>query len=61
MVKGTVTFIKYYTYCVEGETEDECFDKAYDEFQAYCVSSIADTCYDEVETEFEEDEEDEEE
>lgn len=35
MVKGTITFIRYYSYDVEGEDEDECFDKAYKEFHSF--------------------------
>ena len=54
MVKGTITFIRYYSYDVEGEDEDECFDKAYKEFHSFCVSPIADTTYDDVEIELEE-------
>lgn len=52
MNKYTVTFIKYYTYEVEADNEDEAIDLAFEEnFYRDMHSPIADCTYDEVEVE----------
>lgn len=52
MSKYTVTFIKYYSYDIEADNEDEAIDLAYDEkFYPEMRSPIADCTYDEVEVE----------
>lgn len=51
MEEYEVTFIKYYTYHVEAENEDEAIDIAEEDFRADMRSPIADTTYDNVEVE----------
>lgn len=52
MSKYTVTFIKYYSYDIEADNEDEAIDLAFDEkFYPEMLSPIADCTYDEVEVE----------
>ena len=52
MNKYTVTFIKYYTYDIEADNEDEAIDLAFDEnFYPEMRHPIADYTYDEVEVE----------
>ena len=43
-MKATVTFTCYYSYNVEGQTEDACIDKAYERYRFEKVKPI----YDEV-------------
>lgn len=54
MVKGKITFIQTYTYEVEGETENDCFDEAYQLFKNDMYRPIARTGYDDVEEDYEE-------
>lgn len=49
MKEYKICFIKYYTYCVEAETEDEAIEIAENEFVTEMRCPIADTTYDEVE------------
>lgn len=46
-----VTFTQYHTYTVEAENENEAENLAYKEFASDMRSPIADTSYDEVEVE----------
>ena len=55
----TVSFVQYHTYTVDAEDEDEAFHEAYDEFQSDMRCSIADTSYDYVKVECDEDEDEE--
>ena len=50
----TVTFIQYHTYTVAADTEEEAVDKAHKEFVSEKRRCIADTWYDTVEIECEE-------
>lgn len=52
-----VSFVQYHVYEVEADDEDEAFHNAYDEFQSDMHCSIADTSYDYVEVECEDEEE----
>lgn len=49
MSKYTVTFIKYYSYDVEADNDDEAIDIAEEDFRADMRRPIADCTYDEVE------------
>lgn len=49
MKEYKICFIKYHTYCVEAETEDEAIKIAEREFFTDMRCPIADTTYDEVE------------
>ena len=50
MSKYRVCFIKYYTYVVDADNEDEAIDLAFEEdFYPEMHSCIADCTYDEVE------------
>lgn len=49
MNKYTITFIKYYTYEVEADNEDEAIDEAEELFSSEMRRPIADCTYDEVE------------
>lgn len=49
MNKYTVTFIKYYSYDIEADNEDEAIDIAEEDFRADMRCPIADCTYDEVE------------
>ena len=51
MNKYKVTFIKYYTYYVEADNEDEAINIAGDDFCADMRSPIADCTYEDVEVE----------
>ena len=52
MSKYTVTFIKYYSYDIEANNEDEAIDIALEEnFYPEMRRPIADCTYDEVEVE----------
>lgn len=53
-----VTFTKYYEYEVEAETEREAEDEARRQFVSDMMHPVADTFYDEVEVESEDDEDD---
>ena len=53
-----VTFTKYYEYEVEAETEREAEDEARRQFVSDMMRPVADTSYDEVEVESEDDEDD---
>lgn len=57
MVKGKITFIQYFTYEAEGETEEECFEKAREEYNRDMRYSTS-PWYDDVEEEYEYEEED---
>lgn len=46
-----ICFIKYHTYYVEAETEDEAIEIAEEEFCGDMCCPIADTTYDEMEVE----------
>lgn len=50
-----VTFTKYYEYEVEAETEREAEDEARRQFVSDMMHPVADTSYDEVEVESEDD------
>lgn len=52
-----VTFAQYYTYCVEAENEDEAENKAYKEFKSDMLIPVANTRYDDVEIECNEEDE----
>lgn len=59
MVKGKITFIQYFDYESEGQTEKECFEKARKAFEQDISRSIACTWYNDFEEEYEyEDDED---
>lgn len=61
MAKYRVAFTQYYEYEVEAESESEAEDLAYEEFESEMRRPIANTCYDDVEVEcIEEDEEEDE-
>lgn len=53
-----VTFVQYHVYEVDADDEDDAFHEAYDEFQSDMRCSIADTSYDCVEIDCEEEIED---
>lgn len=53
MKEYKIYFIKYYSYCVEAENEDEAIEIAEDDFRADIHCPIADTTY-EYEVEIEE-------
>lgn len=55
-MKYTVRFERYYTYEIEADNEDEAFDNAYEEYQSDMRYPIADTWYDWVSVDCEEDE-----
>lgn len=48
-MKVTICITQYYTYEVEGENEDDCFDKAEEMFENEMREPIARTWYDEIE------------
>ena len=50
----TVTFIQYHTYDVEAESDSEAENKAYREFASDMRHPVAQTWYDEVEIECDE-------
>lgn len=54
----TVTFVKYYTYKVCADDEDEAFNRAHDEFLSDMYYPMADTWYDDVDIECDEEDED---
>ncbi len=54
-----VTFVQYHTYTVDSEDEDGAFHEAYDEFMSDMHYPAANTWYDHVDVECE-DEDDEE-
>ena len=54
----TVTFVKYYTYNVCADDEDEAFKKAYEEYIREMYYPAADTWYDDVKVECDEEDED---
>lgn len=56
-----VTFVQYHTYTVDAEDEDNAFHEAYDEFQSDMHYPVANTWYDYVDVECEEEDEDDEE
>lgn len=47
----TVTFIQYHTYEVEAKDDREAENKAYEEFRGDMCKPVANTWYDEVEIE----------
>lgn len=51
-----VVYIKYYEYYVEADSEDEAEGKAYEQFESEMLYPVADTSYDEVEVEGEDNE-----
>lgn len=53
-----VTFVQYHVYEVDADDENDAFHEAYDEFQSDMRCSIADTSYDCVEIDCEEEVED---
>ena len=54
----TVTFVQYYTYKVYANDEDDAFDEAYKEFQREMYYPAANTWYDDVKIECDEEDED---
>ena len=48
-MKYIVSFVQYYHYEIDAESEDSAFDNAYKEFLSEMRSSVANTMYDEVE------------
>lgn len=54
----TVTFVKYYTYNVCTDDEDDAFKKAYEEYIREMYYPAADTWYDDVKVECDEEDED---
>lgn len=59
MIKSKIKFIQYYAYESEGETEEECFEKAREAFEQDMRSPVPCIWYDDVEEEYEyEDDED---
>ena len=59
MVKGKITFIQYYDYESEGETEEECFEKAREAFERDMRRSVVCTWYDDFEESYEHEDEEE--
>lgn len=53
-----VTFVQYYTYNVYANDEEDAFNEAYKEFQREMYYPSANTWYDDVEIECEEEDED---
>ena len=56
-----VTFVQYHTYTVDAEDEDKAFNEAYKEFQREMYYPAANTWYDNVDVECEEEDEDDQE
>lgn len=54
----TVTFVQYYTYKVYANDEDDAFNEAYKEFQREMYYPAANTWYDDVKIECDEEDED---
>ena len=50
MKRYNVTFVQNWSYTVEAESKDEAETLAYKEFQSEMRRSIANTCYDDYET-----------
>lgn len=50
-MKARVTLIRYYTYEEEGESIEECIDKAEDELNRESLYPVAEMGYDEYEVE----------
>ena len=59
-MKVRVTLIWYYTYDEEGESIDECIDKAEDELNRQSLRLVTEMGYDDYEVEVLDEEEDEE-
>ena len=55
MTKFKVIFTQYHEYYVEAETEDEAEDIAYKDFQSDMRRPVAQTWWDEIEVEEQED------
>lgn len=51
MKSYTVTFVQYYTYEVEAENEHEAENEAYKEFESDMCCPVANTFYDDIEIE----------
>jgi hypothetical protein len=60
MIKGKIIFIRYFDYESEGETEEECFEKARKAFVRDMRRSVAGTWYDDFEERYEYENDDEE-
>lgn len=57
MKRYIVTFVQYHTYEVEAEDEHEAENKAYKEFESDMYYPMANTFYDDVEIECDEEDE----
>lgn len=53
----TVTYVQYHTYNVEADSDSDAESKAYKKFRADMCSAIANTHYDEVEIECDDEDE----
>jgi hypothetical protein len=57
-MKFRVTFEQYHTYEVEADSEETAFDKAHEEFTSDMRRPVANTWYDSVDIECEDEDED---